>query len=125
MAEPLTRADVEEIAQLARLKLEDSEIESLRDELSTILAHIDALSEVDVDDVEPMTHAVPLQLRLRDDVVEESLSIDDVMADAPDHHDDCFRVPHIIKSSNAGSGAGKSVRARPNAARPNAGGKSS
>lgn len=68
----LTRDEVAEIAQLARLAMSDAELESLRGELAAILDHVAALGEVDTTGVEPMTHAVPTTLRLRADVRESS-----------------------------------------------------
>jgi aspartyl-tRNA(Asn)/glutamyl-tRNA(Gln) amidotransferase subunit C len=95
----LTTAEVLAIARLARLELDEAEVARLADELGDILAHMDRLAEVDTDGVEPMTHAVPMRLGLRDDVVEPSLPVDEALGGAPDRADDCFRVPHIIKSA--------------------------
>ena len=95
----LTREDVEEIAHLARLALTDSEIERMREELSAILGHMDALAEVDTTGIAPMTHAVPMELRLRPDEVAPSLPAEVALADAPDPRDGFFQVPHIIKTA--------------------------
>ena len=101
MAAPtLTRRDVEEIARLARLHLEEEEIERLRDELTTILAHMQTLQSLDTTDVDPMTHAVPMDLRLRADVAAPSLPQEVALSHAPDQADGCFRVPHIIKTAS-------------------------
>ncbi len=100
MAAPhLTRREVEEIALLARLHLEEDEIERLRDELTAILSHMEKLQSLDTEEVEPMTHAVPMDLRLRDDVAKASLPQEIALAPAPDRADGCFRVPHIIKTA--------------------------
>jgi aspartyl-tRNA(Asn)/glutamyl-tRNA(Gln) amidotransferase subunit C len=96
----LTREDVEEIAHLARLELSSDEVEAMRGELSTILDHIEALKQVDTAGVEPMTHAVPMDLRLRADEPGTSLPVDTALAGAPATQDDCFQVPHIIKSGS-------------------------
>ena len=96
----LSRDDVEEIAHLARLALDDAEVESLRGELSAILDHIEALRSVDTEGVEPMTHAVPMDLPLRADEVEDSLPVDVATAGAPATDDDCFVVPHVIKTGS-------------------------
>jgi aspartyl-tRNA(Asn)/glutamyl-tRNA(Gln) amidotransferase subunit C len=94
----LTRDEVLEIALLARLHLEEDEIDRLQGELSAILEHMEALREVETD-VEPMTHAVPMALRLRADAVEPSLPVEEAVRQAPDRAGDLFQVPHIIKSS--------------------------
>ena len=102
----LTHDDVLEIARLARLHLEPDETERLRSELSAILEHMERLRGVDTEGVEPMTHAVPMTLRLRDDQVEPSLPVDAAVGQAPDHADDQFQVPHILKSGAGGGASG-------------------
>ena len=98
MPDSLTRNDVAEIARLARLELSDDEIESLRGELTAILEHMEVLQALDTEGVEPMTHAVPMDLRLRSDEVEESLPVEIAVGSAPDRADDHFQVPNIIKT---------------------------
>jgi aspartyl-tRNA(Asn)/glutamyl-tRNA(Gln) amidotransferase subunit C len=93
----LTRKDVDEIALLARLSLTDDEAERLRGELAAILHHMETLSALDTTGVEPMTHAVPMELRLRADEVEPSMPVDDAVGQAPDRSDDFFQVPKIIE----------------------------
>ena len=93
----LTREEVLEIALLARLHLEEDEVDRLQGELSSILEHMEALRAIETD-IEPMTHAVPMALRLRQDVVEPSLPVDEAVGQAPDRAGDLFQVPHIIKS---------------------------
>lgn len=99
----MKREEVEAIARLARLELTGEEIERIGAELSGILEHFAALAELDTDGVEPMTHAVPMELRLRADELEPSLAVERVMAGAPDAVDDCFRVPKIIDTSGSES----------------------
>ena len=101
--EPLSKDDVAQIARLARLELSPEEIEHLREEMASILVHMDDLAQVSTDDVEPMTHAVPMTLRLRDDTPSPSLAADIAVGSAPDRADGQFRVPHIIKSSGNAS----------------------
>jgi len=95
----LTRDEVAEIAQLARLAMTEGELESLRGELAAILDHVAALREVDTTGVEPMTHAVPTTLRLRPDSVSPSLPVELALRDAPAERDGCFEVPAIIKAA--------------------------
>jgi aspartyl-tRNA(Asn)/glutamyl-tRNA(Gln) amidotransferase subunit C len=94
----LTRDEVLELAHLARLALTDDEIERFRTELAQILTHMDALAEVPTVGVTPMTHAVPMDLRLRPDVAEKSLDVEIALVAAPDKADGHFRVPNIIKT---------------------------
>lgn len=93
----LTREEVLEIALLARLHLEPDEVERLRAELSDILEHMERLRALDTTGVEPMTHAVPMRLRLRPDDVAPSFPAEVAVDEAPDADGDLFRVPGIIK----------------------------
>jgi aspartyl-tRNA(Asn)/glutamyl-tRNA(Gln) amidotransferase subunit C len=92
----LTRKEVEEIALLARLHLEPAEIERMQEELGAILEVFGALAAVDTANVVPMTHAVPMELRLRVDEPEASLPAEDALRGAPARKDDLFVVPAII-----------------------------
>jgi aspartyl-tRNA(Asn)/glutamyl-tRNA(Gln) amidotransferase subunit C len=98
MAEPgISVADVEQVARLARLELSDAEKERMRGELSGILAYIDKLRRLDVTQVEPTSHAVPLTNVMRDDDPEPSFPPEDMLANAPDRNRDLFRVPRILE----------------------------
>src|SRR5437868_9718259 len=100
MPTKITAADVRETATLARLELGDEEVVRLTRELDAILGYMDLLDQLDVSSVEPMTHAVSLDLPLRDDVVEAlepQLPVDTALADAPRARDGLFEVPKIIE----------------------------
>ena len=96
----ITIDDVKETALLARLELSDEELQRLTRELDAILGYMDLLDKLDVTSVEPMTHAVSLDLPLRDDALfalEPHLPLDDALGDAPRRHDGLFEVPKIIE----------------------------
>ena len=95
MAE-LTRADVEHVARLARLALDESEIEQLTRELEGILEYARQIAALDTSDVPPTAHPLPLVNVLRPDDVQPSLDRDEVLAMAPDAEDHRFRVPRIL-----------------------------
>jgi aspartyl-tRNA(Asn)/glutamyl-tRNA(Gln) amidotransferase subunit C len=95
----LTRDDVAQIALLARLALSDGELDQMRADLSAILTHMDALAEVDTTGIEPMTHAVPMDLPLRADLPAPSLPVSVALAAAPDTADGFFLVPSIIEKA--------------------------
>jgi aspartyl-tRNA(Asn)/glutamyl-tRNA(Gln) amidotransferase subunit C len=92
----LTRKEVEEIALLARLHLEPDELARMETELGAIIDYFAALAEVPTDGVPPMTHAVPMDLRLRADEPAPSLSSTDALKGAPARDGDLFVVPAII-----------------------------
>lgn len=95
----LSRKEVEEIALLARVHLESAELEVMQAELGAILEHFGAIAAVDTTDVPPMTHAVPMDLRLRPDEVSPSLPVADALRGAPVKQGDVFVVPSIIPGS--------------------------
>jgi aspartyl-tRNA(Asn)/glutamyl-tRNA(Gln) amidotransferase subunit C len=95
----LTRQQVEHIAELAKLKLSDAEIDLMTPQLSAILEHAARLQELDTDAISPTASVVPLHNIMREDVVVPSLPREDVLANAPDKDDknEFFRVRAIIK----------------------------
>ena len=92
----LDKKEVEEIAFLARVHLEPHELEAMQGELGAILEHFGALASVDTTDVPPMTHAVPMDLRLRADLPEPSLPVNEALQGAPTKNAEVFIVPAII-----------------------------
>lgn len=92
----LGRDDVAHLAKLARLALTDEELDHFAGQLSAVLDAVAEVGKADVDDVPPMTHAVPLTNVAREDVVIPSLPRDVVLAQAPAAEDDRFRVPQIL-----------------------------
>ena len=93
----ISRKDVEHVARLARLALDEGELERIREQLAAILAYIDKLRALDVEGVEPTSHAVPLVNVMREDEIAPCLPEDEALANAPDRVDDMFRVPRIIE----------------------------
>jgi aspartyl-tRNA(Asn)/glutamyl-tRNA(Gln) amidotransferase subunit C len=91
--------EVRHIASLARLELSPEEEEVLRGQLSAILDYVEQLKELDVSDVEPMTHALAADdlPSLREDAVLPSLPPDEALAGAPAREGTCFKVPRIIE----------------------------
>ena len=93
----ISRDDVVHVARLARLALTDAELETMREQLNAILSHIDALRGVDTAGIEPTSHAVPQFNVVRDDDPRPCLSVEEMLANAPDRAGDFFRVPRIIE----------------------------
>jgi aspartyl-tRNA(Asn)/glutamyl-tRNA(Gln) amidotransferase subunit C len=95
----LTRAQVQHIAELAKLKLSDDEIDRMTQQLSAILDHAARLQELNTDAILPTASVVPLQNVMRADEVTPSLPRDDVLANAPDKSEEgeFFRVRAILK----------------------------
>ena len=97
----LTRKEVEDIALLARLHLESAELERMQGELAAILDHFQTIAAVDTTDVPAMTHAVPVDLRLRADAPELSLPAEVALAAAPRRSGDLIVVPSSIAPGRA------------------------
>ncbi len=95
----LSLEEVRRIAALARLRLSPEEERTFAVQLSAILAHVEQLRELDVSQVEPMTHALAAGEApvLRPDVVRESLAPGEALANAPAREGTCFKVPRIIE----------------------------
>jgi aspartyl-tRNA(Asn)/glutamyl-tRNA(Gln) amidotransferase subunit C len=96
MAERITRAEVEHVAQLARLALDEQEIVALTGELGAILDHAAQVSALDTSDVPPTAHPLPIENVFRDDAVRPCLPRDEVLAAAPEAQEKRFRVPRIL-----------------------------
>jgi aspartyl-tRNA(Asn)/glutamyl-tRNA(Gln) amidotransferase subunit C len=89
----IDRDQVLHVARLARLRLSDEEIDKMSRELSSVLDHIEKISELDLSDVEPTSHVVAVENVLRPDEPRDSWPKDGVLAEAPDASGGGFRVP--------------------------------
>ncbi len=92
----ITRAEVDHVADLARLALEDDERDRLTHDLAGILEHVAEISSLDLADVPPTSHPLPLVNVTRPDAVAPTLPRDEVLSAAPDTEDGRFRVPRIL-----------------------------
>ena len=94
----LPRKEVLHIALLARLGLTETEVDSLRKQLSDILENFEALQQVDTTDVPPTAQSIPLQSVMRnDDEVVPSLPPNQILANAPRREEDFFRVRAVLE----------------------------
>ena len=89
--------DVTYVARLARLNLTAAETAEFQTQLSQILEYVRAIQGVDLDGVEPTAHALRVQNVFRDDVPAGGLSMEAVLANAPQHADNQFLVPRIVE----------------------------
>jgi aspartyl-tRNA(Asn)/glutamyl-tRNA(Gln) amidotransferase subunit C len=91
----IDESTVNHVARLARLRLTPDEQQVMREELSGILEHIDAIRAMDLDGVEPTTHVIAVENVLRPDVPRPGLSRDDALREAADVVDGSFGVPRM------------------------------
>ena len=92
----ITRDDVAKVAALARLTLTDDELDLYTGQLQSILDHARDVEALDLDDVPPTAHPIPLQDVVRPDEVRPCLDRDEVLAEAPATEDGMFRVPPVL-----------------------------
>jgi aspartyl-tRNA(Asn)/glutamyl-tRNA(Gln) amidotransferase subunit C len=96
MSERLSRDDVTKVALLARLELTDAELDTYTDQLAAIIDHAADVAALDLADVPPTAHPLPIENVLRPDVIAPSLDRDEVLSQAPSVEDRRFRVPAIL-----------------------------
>ena len=89
----IDRDQVLHVARLARLRLDDAELERMAGELSVIIEHVERINELDLDEVEPTSHVVGLENVLRPDEPRPSLPRERALEQAPDTDGSGFRVP--------------------------------
>lgn len=92
----ITREDVDYVAGLARLTLDDAARDRLVNELGDVLSYMDKLNELDTSDVEPMMHALEVSNVYREDEVQPSLPREAALANAPKTNGEYFLVPKIL-----------------------------
>jgi aspartyl-tRNA(Asn)/glutamyl-tRNA(Gln) amidotransferase subunit C len=95
----IDRTAVDHVARLARLDLSEEERKRMQVELAAILEHAEKIQALDLDGIEPTSHAIPLRNVMRPDEVRPSLQQDEALANAPEAEDGRFRVPKIIEDS--------------------------
>ncbi|HVB96638.1 MAG TPA: Asp-tRNA(Asn)/Glu-tRNA(Gln) amidotransferase subunit GatC [Chloroflexota bacterium] len=93
----ISLAEVDHVAELARLGLTALEREQFRAQLSTILGYVNQLAELDTSHVPPSAQIIQVENVTRPDVVRPGLTVEQVLANAPVREDDYFRVPPVFE----------------------------
>ena len=101
MSEILSEQTVEHMAGLARLKLSEDQLTVYREQLAGVLDHIGTLSELELDDVEPLAHPLPITNHLDEDVIGSSLPADQFLRLAPATEGAYLAVPKVIGEGEA------------------------
>jgi aspartyl-tRNA(Asn)/glutamyl-tRNA(Gln) amidotransferase subunit C len=89
----ISREEVLHVAGLARLDLNDEEVEKFREQLSAILEAVSKVSELDLSDIPPTSHPLAIANVWAEDVPRPCLRLEDVFSNAPDRDEDYFRTP--------------------------------
>jgi aspartyl-tRNA(Asn)/glutamyl-tRNA(Gln) amidotransferase subunit C len=93
----ITRAEVEHVGRLARLALNEEELDSLTGEMDAILDYVEQLNALDTDGIVPTAHAVPMENAFRPDEIKPSFTPEQALINAPDASEDSFRVRKVIE----------------------------
>jgi len=92
----ISKDDVIHVAELARLEFGKEEVQKFTEQLGNILEYIEKLSELDTRGVEPTSHVLDISTPLREDRVEEWITPEEALQNAPEREDDFFSVPKVI-----------------------------
>jgi aspartyl-tRNA(Asn)/glutamyl-tRNA(Gln) amidotransferase subunit C len=92
----VTKKDVEKIAELARLKFTEEELENFTPQMNEILSYMDKLNELDTENVKPLSHPVEQTNVFREDELKPSISTEDALKNAPSKDEHHFKVPKVI-----------------------------
>jgi aspartyl-tRNA(Asn)/glutamyl-tRNA(Gln) amidotransferase subunit C len=92
----VTRKDVEYIAELARLRFKDEELDSFTHQLNDILSYIEKLNELDTENVEPLSNPLENVNVFREDKLVPSISTEEALKNAPSSTVEFFKVPKVI-----------------------------
>lgn len=101
MEKKIEETEVRQIAHLARLNPTDEEVRLFADQLSSILAYVEQLNEVDTTDVPPTAHPLPVRNVFRADTPGSCLSPDEALATAPARDGSFFAVPKVLEQDSA------------------------
>lgn len=93
----IDQATVRHIARLARIRVSDEEAQQLEGELSSILTWVEQLDEVDTADVAPMTSVIEVEMKQRQDEVNDGGIAEDVVGNAPERDNHFFVVPKVVE----------------------------
>jgi len=93
----VSKEDVKHIATLSRLTIPENELEKFTEQFNQILDYADKLQQLDTKDIEPTAHVLPVSNVFREDVALPGISHADAMKNAPDVHNNGFKVPRVIE----------------------------
>lgn len=93
----ITKKEVLDTAELARLEIKDDELDKFINQLGNILEYIKDLNRLDTTDVEPTSHVLELSTLLREDEVAQIIDTEEVLRNSPKSEDGFFVVPKVIE----------------------------
>lgn len=96
----VTKKEVEKIAELAKLKFSESELEDFTHQMNDILKYMEKLNELNTENVEPLSHPIEATNVFREDELKQSIKTEDALKNAPLADENYFKVPKVIKEKN-------------------------
>lgn len=93
----VSKKDVEYVAELARIELMEDEKEGMIEDLNKVLAYMEKLNELDTDNVDIIVNPYYIENKFREDEVQESMKLDEVIGNAPEKLEEYILVPTIIE----------------------------
>ena len=97
MSNIISDETIEYVSILAKLELSDDEKEQAKKDMGRMLDYIDKLNELDTEGVEPVSHIFPVNNVFREDVVTNGDDRENILFNAPDKKDGCFKVPKTVE----------------------------
>ena len=93
----ISKDEVKETAELARLEFSENELEKLTEQLGRILDYVADLNELNTEKIEPTSHILELSTPLREDKVNQLITVEEALANTSETNDDFFVVPKVIE----------------------------
>ncbi|WP_066022293.1 MULTISPECIES: Asp-tRNA(Asn)/Glu-tRNA(Gln) amidotransferase subunit GatC [Clostridium] len=93
----VSKKDVEYVAELARLEFNEDEKKGLINDLNSVLGYVDKLNELNTDNVDIIVNPYYIENKFREDEVEESMNLQDVIKNSPKNLEEYIVVPKIIE----------------------------
>ncbi len=91
------KKEIKHIAELLNLEMDDSDLEQFKKEISDLIEHFQKLDELDLEDVEPMSHARDIHCPERDDGSKDSQSRSETLSNSPSRKENFFKVPPVME----------------------------
>lgn len=92
----VTKETIDHVADLVKLSLTEEEKAKLAKDLNSIVSYMDTMNEIDTDEVQPLTHVLPLKNLFRQDVLKNSSDQDQILSNTPLQKDGSFQVPKAV-----------------------------
>ena len=93
----ITKDTIRKISNLAKISIADQEVEKLESEISSIIRWVEALNEVDTDNIDPMSNSLTGVLRMREDLVTDGNKVSNILSNSPVDDENFFVVPKVIE----------------------------